>query len=144
MALLANYPGLYACSRHSRKNACHKLGFGHLLRKYPGPLRSLSVFLAKQLSRPWVWAFAAQIPRTRFERVTYCLGGSCSILLSYRGAFDRLLSEPEWRDRPTEMERIWSIYRARGTVSIVEAARYTVRGTTIGFPLSKWYLSPYS
>ena len=24
--------------------------------------------------------------RTRFERMTYCLGGSCSILLSYRGS----------------------------------------------------------
>gem|GEM_PF-5502208 len=25
------------------------------------------------------------LPRSRFERLTYCLGGSCSILLSYRG-----------------------------------------------------------
>ncbi len=32
-----------------------------------------------------------ELPRTRFERVTYCLGGSCSILLSYRGASVRVL-----------------------------------------------------
>ncbi len=38
-----------------------------------------------------------KLPRTRFERVTYCLGGSCSILLSYRGMYRLcLFSRGEW------------------------------------------------
>lgn len=36
-----------------------------------------------------------KLPRTRFERVTYCLGGSRSILVSYRGLSAAILCTPQ-------------------------------------------------